>query len=157
MEEHHQRVSPSGGGAEQSEAEGGQTKKPRQRLRATTRNPERPPPASATLRPPPPMGEYPGTTPDAGSTHHVPPASSIAFSKARLDGVRFLPELRGRSGSFSSALRLASREPSSAMSTGSRFGLIVLKGMQAGISEFRGFCTCHRNSNPKSKTRYAFG
>ena len=40
--------------------------------------------------------------------YHSPPASLIAFSKARLDGVRFVPELRGRSGSASSARRLAS-------------------------------------------------
>lgn len=39
--------------------------------------------------------------------YHSPPASLIAFSKARLGGVRFVPELRGMSGSASSARRLA--------------------------------------------------
>ena len=37
--------------------------------------------------------------------HHVPPASSIALSKARLDAVRLPPALRGTTGSPAAARR----------------------------------------------------
>src|SRR5690606_20078227 len=50
-----------------------------------------------------------------GEDHHLPPASSIALSSARLLGVRFLPALRGGSGSPNSPLRAAMRRPNSPM------------------------------------------
>lgn len=49
--------------------------------------------------------------------YHFPPTSSIALSSERLLGVRFLPALRGRSGSPSSARRAARRAAASACVT----------------------------------------
>ena len=46
---------------------------------------------------------------DIAPIHHSPPASSIAFSSARLLGVRRLPLLRGSSGLPSSSRRAARR------------------------------------------------
>ena len=48
-------------------------------------------------------------------THHFPPASLIALSKARLLGVRRSPVLRCSSGLPSSARRAATRAPNSAI------------------------------------------
>ena len=68
--------------------------------------------------------------------HHRPPASSIAFSSARLPGVRRAPELRGSSGAPSSARRAASRAANSVKSTrgpghGSASGADVFDAMIA--------------------------
>lgn len=114
--------------------------------------------------------------------HHLPPRSSMALSSARLDAVRRAPVLRGRSGRPSSVRRAARRTASSAMSitgAGSElnvFDAIIAKclfaeaafqivnfrvGMKADQDsrlEFRGYCTCHRNSVtliPKSCQRNA--
>ena len=53
--------------------------------------------------------------------HHLPPASSIALSKARFEAVRLPPALRGTDGSPAAARRRAMSCPNASNDTASRF------------------------------------
>src|SRR4051794_397916 len=80
----------------------------------------------------PPLSRH--VTAIARQAHQSPPASSMAFSNARLAGVRRLPALRGSTGSPAAARRRASSGANAAMSTtrsSSSFALDVFNAMVA--------------------------
>lgn len=75
------------------------------------------------------MGVRGGAEPQ--SAYHWPPACSIAFSKARLDGVRFVPELRRICASHTTAQRRSTATPCDSSLTVARLVFKVLNRIVA--------------------------